>query len=372
MMMGCISLEVLKLSNNSFHATLPTKSNLIRLSSLSLDNNDFLGEISRGFFNSSFLQLFDVSSNPLMGQIPYCFCKLNKLLFLDHSQNKIGPTLPPCANLKNMEDNKISSPIPPWISLLSKLMLLLLKGNQLEDSIPLSFIMTLRREVSLMDDTFSMDRFWTFWGCSPEPYSYENQLSVYLDMEFCFETFTESEEIEFITKSRSKSYMENILYFMSRLDLSGNKLTSVIPPEIGNLSGIHTLNLSYNQLTGSIPQTFSNLKEIESLDLSHNGLTDQIPTQMVRFQFATFEQINYEGNPLLCGLLLERSCTPTSAPPAVTPPVSNNRGDLLWCFGGSYGVAFLGIVSVLYLNSYYPEVLFYFIEKNAPFLQLKG
>ncbi|KAL6330680.1 hypothetical protein AAG906_009108 [Vitis piasezkii] len=70
MMMGCISLEVLKLSNNSLHDTLPTKSNLTRLSSLSLDNNDFWGEISHGFLNSSSLLLLDVSSNSLMGQIP--------------------------------------------------------------------------------------------------------------------------------------------------------------------------------------------------------------------------------------------------------------------------------------------------------------
>ena len=70
MMMGCISLEVLKLSNNSLHGTLPTKWNLTGLSFLYLDNNDFWGEISPGFYNSSFLILLDVSSNSLMGQIP--------------------------------------------------------------------------------------------------------------------------------------------------------------------------------------------------------------------------------------------------------------------------------------------------------------
>ena len=479
MMTGCISLEVLKLSNNSLHDTLPIKSNLTLLSSLSLDNNDFWGEISRGFFNSSSLLLLDVSSNSLIGQIPDSigdfsalrtlilsrnyldgavpigFCKLNELRFLDLSHNKIGPTLPLCANLTNMKflhlesneltgpiphvlaeatslvtlnlrDNKLSSPIPPWISLLSKLRVLLLKGNQLEDSIPLHLCqlksisildlshnhlsgsippcldnIAFGREVALMDDTFFMKGFGSWWGVSPETYSYENQLSVYVDLDFSFETSAESEEIEFITKSRSESYMGNILYFMSGLDLSGNELAGPIPPEIGNLSGIHTLNLSYNQLTGSIPHTFSNLKEIESLDLSHNRLTGQIPPQMVielnfltvftvahnnlsgktperKFQFATFEQSSYEGNPLLCGLPLDRSCTPTSAPPAVKPPVSDNRENssweaiFLWSFGGSYGVAFLCIVAFLYLNSYYRELLFYFIGEHVPFLRLRG
>lgn len=205
---------------------------------------------------------------------------------------------------------------------------------------------------------------------------------------------------EFIRKSRSESYMGNILYFMSRLDFLGNKLTSVIPPKIGNLSGIHTLNLSNNQVTRSIPQTFSNLEEIQSLDLSHNGLIDQISAQMEElnfltvftiahnnlsgttpernFQFATFEQIHQEGNPLLCGLPLERCCLPTNAPPVVKLPVSNNKENsarealLLWSFGGSQGMPFLGIVGFLYLNSYYQEVLFYLIEKNAPLLELSG
>ncbi|KAJ9703069.1 hypothetical protein PVL29_004722 [Vitis rotundifolia] len=478
MMVGCISLHIIKLSNNSLHGTLPTKSNLPRLLFLSLDNNNFSGEISSGFLNSSSLLMLDISSNSLMGQIPdwignfsalrslilarnYLdgafptgFCKLNELRFLDLSHNKIGPTLPPCANLKNMKflhlesnnltgpipnvlakatslvtlnlrDNKLSSLVPPWISLLSKLRVLLLKGNQLEDSIPLQLCrlksisildlshnnlsgtispcldnITFGREVALMDDTFSMDGIAMFSHTTTETYSYENQLSVYKELVIIFAASPETEEIEFVSKSRSESYKGNILYFMSGLDLSGNKLTGLIPPEIGNLSGIHTLNLSYNQLTGSTPQTFSNLKEIESLDLSHNGLTGQIPAQIVelnfltvfsvahnnlsgktperKFQFATFEQSSYEGNPLLCGLPLERSCTPTSAPPAVQSPVSNIRENssceaiFLWSFGGSYGVAFLGIVAFLYFNSYYRELLFYFIEKKVPFLQLRG
>ena len=246
-----------------------------------------------------------------------------------------------------------------------------------------------------------MDGFRSGWDGPIETYSYESQISEYAYMEINFKTSAESEEIEFITKSRSESYMGNILYFMSGLDLSGNELTGPIPPKIGNLSGIHTLNLSYNQLTGSIPQTFSNLKEIESLDLSHNRLTGQIPPQMVielnfltifivahnnlsgktperKFQFATFEQSNYEGNPLLCGLPLDQSCTPISAPPAVKPPVSDNKENsswetiFLWSFGGSYGVAFLGIIVFLYLNSYYRELFFYFIGEHVPFLRLRG
>lgn len=409
------------------------------------------GQIPDWIGDFSALKSLSLSRNHLDGAVPTGFCKLNELHFLDLSHNKIGPTLPPCANLTkmkflhlesnkltghipnvlseatslvtlNLRDNTLSGPIPPWISLLSKLRVLLLKGNQFEDSIPLHLCqlksisildlshnhlsgriplcldnITFGREAPLMDDMFNTDA--DIWIFGPPPISlHDNQLSVTQGSYMIFEVSAESEEIEFISKSRSESYMGNILYFMSGLDLSGNKLTGPIPPEIGNLSGIHTLNLSYNQLIGSIPQTFSNLKETESLDLSHNGLTGQIPPQMVelnfltvftvahnnlsgktperKFQFATFEQSSYEDNPHLCGPPLERSCTPTSARPAFKPPVSKNRENsswqaiFLWSFGGSYGVAFLGIIAFLYLNSYYRELLFYFMGKHVPFLQL--
>ncbi|KAJ9688740.1 hypothetical protein PVL29_014407 [Vitis rotundifolia] len=446
-------LKYLFLDNNDFSGKISHGFlNSSYLKVMDISYNSLTGQIPDWIGDFSALRSLSLSRNHLDGAVPTGFCKLSELRFLDLSHNKIGPTLPPCANLThmkflhlesneltgpiphvlaeatslvtlNLRDNKLSSPIPPWISLLSSLRALLLKGNQLEDSIPLHLCqlksisildlshnhlsgtipfcldnITFGREDPLMDDAFITDEV-SYSEFSTIQFQ-DSQISVYTTLGMIFEVSAESEEIEFITKSRLESYMGNILYFMSGLDLSGNQLTGPIPPKIGNLSGIHTLNLSYNQLIGSIPQTFSNLKETESLDLSHNGLTGQIPPQMVelnfltvftvahnnlsgktperKFQFATFEQSSYEGNPLLCGPPLERSCTPTCAPPAVKLPVSNNRENssweaiFLWSFGGSYGVAFLGIVAFLYLNSYYRELLFYFIEKHVRFLQLWG
>ena len=143
-------------------------------------------------------------------------------------------------------------------------------------------------------------------------------------------------------------------------------MTGPIPPEMGYLSGIHTINLSHNHFSGYIPETFSNLKEVESLDISYNELAGQIPPQLIelnnltvfsvahnnlsgktperKFQFITFDQSSYEGNPLLCGLPLEQSCTPTG--PA-TPPASKNgeiglwKAIFLWSF---YRVIWSGIL----------------------------
>jgi hypothetical protein len=130
-------------------------------------------------------------------------------------------------------------------------------------------------------------------------------------------------EVEFVTKYRSDSYHGGILNYVLGLDLSCNKLTGRIPPELGELSSIHALNLSCNQLIGFIPQTFSNLAQLESLDLSHNNLSREIPTTTIdlnfidvfivaydnlsgrtpnmKAQFGQFGRSSYEGNPFLCG-----------------------------------------------------------------------
>jgi len=142
--------------------------------------------------------------------------------------------------------------------------------------------------------------------------------------------YGENDIVQFGTKKRYESFEGNVLYYMSGLDFSHNKLSGPIPPDIGLLSGIHTLNFSPNSLTGSIPESFSNLAQIESLDLSYNMLSGEIPPPLVSLsflsvfsvaynnlsgsvpemkgQFATFDQRSYEGNSFLCGPPLKRNC----------------------------------------------------------------
>lgn len=116
-------------------------------------------------------------------------------------------------------------------------------------------------------------------------YEYQSILGVNQYVEAGFYSSVVAEEIDFLSKSRSESYTGNILYFMSGIDLSMNKLAGPIPPELEFLSDIHTLNLSHNQMNSSIPRTFSNLKQIQSLDLSDNKLSGEIPSDLVQLNF---------------------------------------------------------------------------------------
>ncbi len=64
------------------------------------------------------------------------------------------------------------------------------------------------------------------------------------------------------------------------IDLQGNNLSGVLPPQIGNLNSLTSLDLNNNQLTGSIPKEIGNLSKLTTLSLYSNELTDSIPSEI--------------------------------------------------------------------------------------------
>ncbi|KAL3845821.1 hypothetical protein ACJIZ3_003224 [Penstemon smallii] len=458
--MGCVSLTYLKLSNNALQGPLlPEKSNLTSLSYLYLDNNQFSGGLfSHELLNSTrissiiFLKINDnfitgeipdwlgdfsymsslvLSRNSFHGLIPASFCRLQYLNFLDLSWNRFHGMIPSCMSRSvkymhlqgnkfsgtiphalsglsssasrlitlDVRDNELSGKInPDWISSLSSLRILLLKGNNLQGLIPSQIchlknltildlssnnftgrIPTCLYQIPFGSKRLSDDTFHTYsvsYGFGID-HSLEYGKGIH-SMSMVYSTTDVEEEIEFMSKYRSESYKGEILYYMSGIDLSQNKLTGSIPNELGDLTGIHTLNLSHNDLTGLIPTSLSNMKEIESLDLSYNKLSGQIPQELTRLnflsvfsvafndlsgripnmeaQFRTFEKSSYEGNPLLCGPPLENRCfTPGRLQPTtITPePEDPFRDAFLLGFLVSYFVAFSGVISFLYFIGFF-------------------
>ena len=64
------------------------------------------------------------------------------------------------------------------------------------------------------------------------------------------------------------------------LSLWEKNLNGIIPPELGNLTGLQKLHLDSNQLTGSIPDTLGNLSRLEHLWLFGNQLSGEIPATL--------------------------------------------------------------------------------------------
>ena len=61
---------------------------------------------------------------------------------------------------------------------------------------------------------------------------------------------------------------------------SANRLSGEIPAELGRLSKLTLLRLQYNQLTGEIPAELGSLTNLKYLDLSNNQLTGEIPAEL--------------------------------------------------------------------------------------------
>ena len=66
------------------------------------------------------------------------------------------------------------------------------------------------------------------------------------------------------------------------LYLVRQRLTGIIPPELGSLTGLDQLTLIENQLTGPIPSELGNLANLSGLHLFSNRLTGSIPTELGR------------------------------------------------------------------------------------------
>ncbi|KAI5317610.1 hypothetical protein L3X38_037317 [Prunus dulcis] len=101
---------------------------------------------------------------------------------------------------------------------------------------------------------------------------------------------------ELVSKGRVFVYdYLSILYLVTSIDLSDNKLSGEIPMELTSLIKLGTLNLSMNHLTGNIPTNIGNLESIETLDLSKNKLSGSIPQSMVSLTFLNHLNLSYNN-----------------------------------------------------------------------------
>ncbi|KAJ6915022.1 receptor-like protein 15 isoform X3 [Populus alba x Populus x berolinensis] len=409
-----VNLSFLSISMNHFQGQIPSEIGALlpRLEFLIMSDNGFNGSIPFSLGNISSLQVLDLSNNSLQGQIPRWIGNMSLIEFLDLSWNNFSGRLPPrfstCSNLRyvylsrnklqgsiamafydsseifalDLSHNNLTGTIPEWIDRLSNLRFLLLSYNNLEGEIPI--------QLSKLDQLILIDLSHNHlsgnilsWMISTHNFPVESTIFDFLAIS--------QQSFEFTTKNVSLSYKGNIIWYFKGIDFSCNNLTGEIPPEIGNLSMIKTLNLSHNSLTGPIPPTFSNLKEIESLDLSYNKLDGEIPPRLIELfslevfsvahnnlsgkipmrvaQFATFEESCYKDNPFLCGEPLPKICG-AAMPPSPTPTSTNNEDNGgfmdMEVFYVTFWVAYIMVLLVmgviLYINPYWRQAWFHFIE----------
>ena len=246
-----------------------------------------------------------------------------------------------------LNNNQLSGPIPAWINTLNFLFYIDMSNNSLTGDIPVALM-----EMPMLEQAKSDQN---FLDTSVFPFP------LYL--------------APFLQYRTTNGFPRTI-------NLGYNKLTGVIPPELGDLKGLLVLNLSINNLYGEIPESIGNLVNLQVLDLSYNNLTGAIPStlEMLHFlskfnisnndmvgpiptggQFSTFPDSSFVGNPKLCGPTLARHCSSTDA--AAVPVVTSTEQHIdkvifAIAFGIFFGLGVLHDQMVLYRYIYVGPVCF--------------
>ncbi|KAI5557388.1 hypothetical protein BDE02_18G100400 [Populus trichocarpa] len=292
-------LEVLYLSLNNFNnSILSSMKGLSSLKYLNLDFNQLQGSIdTKGLCELKHLQELDISHNNLNGYLPSCLSNLTNLQVLDISFNDFtgNISLSLIGSLTSIQDLRLSHnhfkiPISlgPFFNL-SKLKHLTGDNNEIYESTELVHNLIPRFQLQ------SLSLACTGFGGTFLKFLYYQHDLQFVDLShiqmtgefpsWLLQNNTKLEELYLVNNSLSGSFQltnHSLVSWLSRLDISRNRIHNQIPTEIGAcFPRLVFLNLSRNDFSGSIPSSISNMSLLEVLDLSNNGLSGNIPEQLV-------------------------------------------------------------------------------------------
>ncbi|KAJ9560222.1 hypothetical protein OSB04_005382 [Centaurea solstitialis] len=313
----------------------PITARIIQMSSLRyliLARNDFSGEIPEEFGDLKGLQALDLSINRLSGSIPSSLGRLTSLLWLMLANNSLSGEIPPqlgnCSSLLwlNLANNQLSGRISPELANIGKnaapTFLYNRENNPMAGSgecsamkrwipanyPPFSFVYTLlnrKRCRSLWDMILKGEGI--FQVCLPGSNVRTRQISGYIQLSgnrFSGEIPPEIGKMDNFTMVHLSDNefsgtipaeiggMPLMVFNISRNNFSGR-----IPIQLGYLKCLRNLDLSYNNFSGTFPTNLNNLTDLSKFNVSYNPYISGVIPAIG--QLATFEKSSFLGDPLL-------------------------------------------------------------------------
>ncbi|XP_004510600.1 tyrosine-sulfated glycopeptide receptor 1 [Cicer arietinum] len=361
-LMNCVNLVLLNLRVNKLEGNLSAFnfSGFVRLVTLDLGNNRFTGFLPPTLYDCKSLAALRLASNQLEGQISSEMLGLQSLSFLSISDNQltnITGALRILTGLKKLSTLMLSKnfynemipndvnmiidsdgfqniqvlglggcnftgEIPSWLENLKKLEALDLSFNQLSGSIPpwlgtLPQLFYIDLSVNLLTGVFPIEL--TRLPALVSQQANDKVERTYLELP----VFANANNVSLLQYNQLSSlppaiYLETNslsgsipievgkLKVLHQLDLKKNNFSGDIPDQISDLANLEKLDLSENQLSGKIPDSLNQLHFLSFFSVAYNNLQGRIPTGS---QFDTFSNSSFEGNPQLCGLVIQRPCS---------------------------------------------------------------
>ncbi|WJX43053.1 hypothetical protein P8452_30209 [Trifolium repens] len=306
---GLHNLVSVDLRDNSFNGSIPSSLfELALLQKIQLSFNQFSKFDELINVSSSVINTLDLSSNDLSGPFPTSIFQLHSLSYLDLSSNRLNGLLQldELLELRNLTAldlsyNNISIDVnvanadhtflpnistlnlascnlktfPSFLKNKSSLSILDLSNNQIQGKVP-NWIWKLQNLQSLNVS--------------------HNMLT---DLEGPLLNLTSNLVALDLHNNQLQGPIPVFPIYVSYLDYSMNKFSSVIPQDIGNYLPFTTfLSLSNNNLLGSIPDSLCNASNLQVLDISINNISGTIPSCLMNMT-QTLGVLNLRMNNLI-------------------------------------------------------------------------